>query len=91
MKSPLIQKASTFVFELLREKLPANHIYHNYTHTCEVVDAAKEIAEGCDLNKDETEMVLLAAWFHDTGFIELYDGHEQVSKQIAEKFLTDSN
>jgi predicted metal-dependent HD superfamily phosphohydrolase len=88
--SPIVQKASEFVFHLLREKLPANHIYHNYNHTVEVVEAAQEIAEGIGLAKEDTEIVTLASWFHDCGFVEVYEGHEEASKAIAEKFLKEN-
>src|SRR6185503_15961213 len=88
--SPLVQKASEFVFNLLRERLPANHIYHNYTHTVEVVEKTEEISEGCNLSKEDTELILLAAWFHDTGFVEIYSGHEEKSKEIAERFLREN-
>ncbi|MBX7109790.1 MAG: phosphohydrolase [Chitinophagales bacterium] len=88
--SPILLKSADYVFNLLREKLPANHIYHNYAHTTEVVEAVAEIAEGIGLSKEETEMVLLAAWFHDTGFIEVYAGHEERSKAIAERFLVEN-
>ena len=88
MKSPILQKAGTYVFSLLREKLPATYIYHNYNHTVEVVAASEEIADGCDLTKDEKEMVLLAAWFHDAGFSSgEAHGHEDVSIHLATTFL----
>ena len=82
-QSPIIQKASDYVFNLMREKLPANHIYHNYNHTVDVAESAIEIAEGIDLSKEDTEIVVLAAWFHDSGFVESYEGHEEHSKEIA--------
>lgn len=89
-QSPILQKAESFVFNLLREKLAASHIYHNYSHTIEVVEAVAEIADGIDLSKEDTELVLLAAWFHDTGFTEAYDGHEEKSCDIAERFLKEN-
>jgi len=76
-QSPIVQKAEAYVFSLIRDKLPPNYIYHNYNHTVDVVESVIEIAEGSELSKEETEMVVLAAWFHDTGFIEVYDGHEE--------------
>lgn len=88
--SPILQKASDYVFNLLREKLPANHIYHNFSHTHDVVDTVEEIAEGTDLSKEDTELVMIAAWFHDIGFIETDNGHEEKSKEIAERFLKDN-
>jgi len=89
-QSPIVQKASEYVFNLMREKLPANHIYHNYNHTVDVVEASIEIAEGIDLSKEDTEIVVLGAWFHDTGFVETYEGHEEQSQQIASQFLHDN-
>jgi len=88
--TPILQKASDYVFNLMREKLPANHIYHNFHHTSDVVEAVEEIAEGVDLSKEDTEIVLLAAWFHDVGFVELFEGHEEKSKEIAERFLKEN-
>ena len=88
--TPILQKASEYVFNLLREKLPANHIYHNYTHTTDVVNAVSEIADGMEFSKEDTETVLLAAWFHDTGFIEAYEGHEDHSKEIATRWLKEN-
>jgi len=89
-QSPIVQKASEYVFNLMREKLPANHIYHNYNHTVDVVEASIEIAEGIDLSREDTEIVVLGAWFHDTGFVETYEGHEEQSQQIASQFLHDN-
>ncbi|HYV90575.1 MAG TPA: Pycsar system effector family protein [Chitinophagales bacterium] len=88
--SPILQKASDYVFNLLREKLPANHIYHNFQHTSDVVESTEEIAEAVDLSKEDTEIVMLAAWFHDTGFIEKDEGHEEKSKEIAARFLKEN-
>jgi len=86
-QSPILQKAETYVFNLMREKLPANYIYHNYNHTMDVVEAVQEIGEAVELSKEDMEIVLMSAWFHDSGFIEAYVGHEEKSKVIAEGFL----
>lgn len=89
-QSPIVQKSEEFVFSLLRDKLPPNLIYHNYNHTVDVVEASLEIADGIGLSKEETEIVVLAAWFHDTGFIEVYEGHEEKGKEIAAAFLKEN-
>jgi predicted metal-dependent HD superfamily phosphohydrolase/uncharacterized membrane protein len=75
---------------LIRDKLPPHYIYHNYNHTVDVVESVIEIAEGSALSKEEAEIVVLAAWFHDTGFIEVYDGHEEKSQEIAGNFLREN-
>jgi Pycsar effector protein len=33
---------------------------------------------------------MLAAWFHDIGFIEIDEGHEEKSKEIADRFLKEN-
>jgi HD-GYP domain-containing protein (c-di-GMP phosphodiesterase class II) len=45
-------------------KLP----FHNLQHTLEVVERVKLIAQNCSLSSEETELILIAARFHDTGF-----------------------
>jgi predicted metal-dependent HD superfamily phosphohydrolase len=89
--SELAKKAGDYVYELLKKELPHNFVYHNYNHTLDVVRACKEIGKKTDLSDDEMETVLLAAWFHDTGYIKTYDGHEERSAEIAEKFLRENN
>src|SRR5690349_16177501 len=91
IKSPTVSKASSFVFGLLKEKLSGKFLYHNYQHAQETVEMCMEIAENYDLDKDHKEILALAAWFHDTGYIHTYNGHEEKSVEIAREFLTDEN
>ncbi len=89
MKKPtvLVQQAEEFVFRHLRDRLSSQYTFHNYRRCWEVADAAKEIAEGSGLGRDETEIVLLAAWFHCTGIVVQYHDFEVHSKRIAEEFF----
>lgn len=87
----IIEKASRFSQKLLKEKLPPVNIYHDLNHTKQVVKNTKEIASNCDLTEKEMELIILAAWFHDTGFIKKYDDHESESAKIAEDFLVKNN
>jgi predicted metal-dependent HD superfamily phosphohydrolase len=52
-----------------------------------VVSHAKAICDYIGFSKDEAEPVLIAAWFHDTGHSEVYEGHEEASKRLAKEFL----
>lgn len=83
----LIEKASLFVFDLLKKELPDNFIYHNYTHTKRVVKSLQEIIDHTELAEDEQEILLLSAWFHDTGYVKGCANHEQSSVEIATGFL----
>jgi predicted metal-dependent HD superfamily phosphohydrolase len=85
--NPLIKNASDFVFNLFKEKLSGEHVYHNYKHTFETVKACKELSGVYNLTSREHEILLLAAWFHDTGYVNTYQGHEESSVAIMKDYL----
>lgn len=87
----ILEQAQVYVEALMREKLPTWAVYHNLQHTRQVAAAAEEISEGSGLSSDDREVVLLAAWMHDVGFIETVDGHEEKSVEIATQFLQSRN
>lgn len=81
-----IKQVEEFVSKLLNN-LPENLYYHNLAHTREVVDACKLLALKSNLNEIESEIVIIAAWFHDSGHSATYFGHEEAGVDIAKKFL----
>jgi len=85
------EAASDYVFDLMKNKLNGNYVYHNYKHTEDVVEAAKKISGKLDLNDEDAEIVALAAWFHDVGFVEKNENHEDVSVELAKNFLKENN
>lgn len=85
--SNLLMESEAFVSKLLRENTPPYLVYHNLDHTREVVENAKLIAKHENFTPDETNILLTAAWFHDTGYIKTYIAHEQESITIATDFL----
>lgn len=87
MKNKILKKAQEYVFTLLKASEHKQLIYHNYNHTHCVVSAAEIISEGIGLKEKDIELLLLAAWFHDTGYLDAYSGHEKVSMEYAAKFL----
>lgn len=87
-KPNIVAEAREYVTRLLVEKLEAWVTYHDIRHTRETADAGVEISAACGLNPDQTEIVLLAAWFHDTGYTQTVKGHEARGAAIAESFLT---
>lgn len=83
----ILQTTQAYVASLLNGKLPPWAVYHTLQHTEETVAAAREIGEASKLSKSDLEIVLLAAWFHDLGYIDTADGHEERSVEMAEEFL----
>jgi HD superfamily phosphodiesterase len=83
----LIEQSEDFVSNLLKDKLSNLYSYHNFNHTLTVVNAVKELCKKEDVDGNEKEMLLVAAWFHDTGYTFGYEKHEEESVKIATKFL----
>jgi len=86
-KSEILKQAKAYVTQLFEEKLPKQLVYHSLSHTTAVVKEARKLGEDAGLNALDQEALLLAAWFHDTGYIEAYDGHEYKSMVLAEQWL----
>ena len=91
LNNDILKQAEVYVSTLLTEKLPRWAVYHNLTHTEQTVAATKEIGEGSSLSKAELEVALVAAWFHDVGYLDVVEGHEERSCDIAVHFLRSRN
>lgn len=87
----LIEEISHYISNLFDKRLPASFLYHNIRHTNDVVNTASEIAERSGLNNGDIELLLIAAWFHDTGYIESIEYHEEKSAEMAEEYLSKIN
>lgn len=90
MKS-IVNMVSQFVIDKFKTSLPPGIIYHNLAHTQEVVNTTKRIAMFSSINNSNLEMLLIAAWFHDIGYIDDYDNHEGKSAEQCHKFLQSNN
>ncbi|WP_237274406.1 Pycsar system effector family protein [Tenacibaculum ovolyticum] len=86
MKDLLIE-VEKFVINLLNENLKASFVYHSISHTQRVVEKTKELIEGMAIDEKSAEIVLIAAWFHDVGYMESIENHEEESIKVAEVFL----
>lgn len=84
----LIAQAEQFVFNLFKDKLSTAFIYHNFEHTQTVVKAVIELGQAQQISEADLEQLILAAWFHDTGYIvKGCNEHEAESILIATDFL----
>lgn len=88
MKSnPMVKDVSEYVLNLFKEKLSPDYVYHTYTHTLETVKACKKLSKTYNLTSRDYEVLMLAGWFHDTGYVETYQDHEQASVSIMKSYL----
>lgn len=86
MEKVLIE-VEKYVTSLLRNKLPHTFIYHNLSHTLRVMRSVKELIEGESIDEKNTEDLIISSWFHDVGYIESAENHEEISAQLASSFL----
>lgn len=74
----------------LSEGLEGNLYYHGVHHTFgDVLPAADRICRDEGVPPTDRELVLLAALFHDAGFLERYNGNEAIGARIAAETLPD--
>lgn len=83
----ILDISSKYVSQFFEKKLPEWAVYHNLQHTIETVNGCLEIGEGSNLKEDDLEIVCIAAWFHDIGYMFKTDGHEEKSAEISLNFL----
>ncbi len=83
----MILKVSNYCSSILLNDKCAILPFHNLEHTKEVVSNVYVISKFLEFTEQEMEPIIIAAWFHDTGHSEIYQGHESVSKRSAEGFL----
>lgn len=91
MEESIILKTENYVRDFFETKSPHWILYHNIEHTLDTVKACEEIGYGMNLNNEWIEILLLSAWFHDTGYLESPENHEAESVQVAKKFLGSIN
>lgn len=85
--SSLLKEAESFVEAFFAENVPDKYVFHDFEHTVQTVGAVKVLAEGCQLDVHTIELLQLATWFHDTGYAQGPEDHEERSCANAERFF----
>jgi predicted metal-dependent HD superfamily phosphohydrolase len=83
----LVNQVQDFVSNLVESKLSGLYTYHNLDHTIGVVKAVTILCDEEKVSPSEREILLVAAWFHDTGYTNGCKNHEDYSTEIATNFL----
>lgn len=87
MTTTMINNVSEYCSDLLTTSKCRELPFHNLQHTKEVMQNVKYLCAAMDISEQDTEVLIIAAWFHDTGFSVTYKGHEDESKRIATAYL----
>jgi len=85
----ILGQAEQYVRNFFRSHIDVRIVYHDSTHTEQVVEAARMIGQHYQLSERDFFIVSVAAWFHDTGYFKGGAfGHEERGAEMAAAFLT---
>jgi len=79
--------AKKYTLKRLSSELNDKLHYHSVEHTLDVLDAVTRLAKMEQVNSHDLTLLKTAALFHDLGFVETYNGHEEASIKIAKEVL----
>ena len=89
--TPRLKIVDQYVKELFRDELPDGIKYHDANHTLHptkgVVAVANSIALSENISEHDRELLITAAYFHDTGYIREYDKNEPIAARMAGRIL----
>jgi predicted metal-dependent HD superfamily phosphohydrolase len=83
----IIYLTGRFVTDLFEKQLPEWAHYHNIEHTRKVVSECRKIGKVLKLDDNDLEVLTVAGWFHDTGYIRKRKSNETEGAAIARAFL----
>lgn len=83
----LLQETESYINDYFAKHISPEYVFHDLEHTVQTVTAARTIGEGFQLNSRDMLLLLLATWFHDTGYSEGPKEHEERSCNNADHFL----
>ena len=83
----LLKDTENFVQAFFAENVPDKFVFHDFEHTVQTVAAARVIGEGFQLDEEQSTLLQLATWFHDTGYSQGPENHEERSCNNADRFL----
>ncbi|MFC1880086.1 HD domain-containing protein [Thermodesulfobacteriota bacterium] len=88
---PRLKVVDEYIRDLFKDELPHGIKYHDANHTLHptkgVVAAANRIAISENISEHDRELLITAAYFHDTGYIREYDKNEPIAARMAGRIL----
>jgi predicted metal-dependent HD superfamily phosphohydrolase len=91
LHTKLIEKTRSYITALFEQEDKVELTFHNFAHTQEVVARVEQLAQVAGLPQKDIEILVLAAWFHDIGYLYGYSKHEAKSILLAQAFFNTQN
>ena len=87
-QAQILSAARNYVTDIFTHRVNPEFVFHSLDHTEDVAEACSMMADYYQLNEEDYFVLMVAAWFHDTGYSSgQTEGHEDQSAQIATQFL----
>lgn len=80
-------QAGQYIIDRLQTELSPTLYYHDATHTLDVYSAAERLAQSEGITGHDLQLLLTAAWYHDSGYLHGLVEHEKESCKIARESL----
>ena len=80
-----------FVEEQFKQNNQPHLFYHSFEHTLYVVRYCELACSQLQLNDEDRQALLIAAWFHDVGYLHTLKQHEAKSIELAKGLLKSEN
>ena len=87
VQNSLLKDIQSYVVDFFEKNINVDFVYHDLEHTRYVVENAFVIGQACELSEEELEVIQVAAWFHDLGYDQGSEDHEERSCEYARAFL----
>ena len=85
--TPRLKIVDDYIRALFRDELPDGIKFHDANHTLHpsrgVVAVANNIAISENISEHDRELLIAAAYFHDTGYIREYEKNEPIAARMA--------
>jgi predicted metal-dependent HD superfamily phosphohydrolase len=85
--SELAVKAEIFAREFSKKHIAKSYLFHSIAHFEETVKSAVALGQEHNLSEEDLEDIAITMWFHDLGFKDGWQNHEERSAEIATDFL----
>lgn len=83
--SNILLSIEDYVYQLHSELSNHGNVFHNFPHTKKLVEIVEVIGDAAKLKDADLEIVKIAAWFYDIGFL---NNNSDPAKQSAEAAAT---